>query len=326
MSNPKLFLGLLLIFSVSCNSGTGVSSTDETTTAKAISVEGTRVSVNKTATQAESHTRATNTQVAGETATQAAGETATVAAPMAALAEQLAADGYLSNAAGSYMRIPNFDESYAATFEEYIQYDLVTEEGSLVYNPDIRAYEYVLTVESSYTWVYNYAAGIDGFFPRDFLLRVDVSWENEVFADQNHAGCGFLIWDGIDKNYLVWLSGSGVARVIPSSLFYLADDFEDLESDQLEALVMEYEDISLLTYNEAELNGVEFPAGTAELMLMVEDEMLSFFVNGQLALTENIVTAHPFVQFAIIPGASDGFGTRCIMENTEVWVLEDGDG
>ena len=67
---------------------------------------------------------------------------------------------------------------------------------------------------------------------------------------------------------------------------------------------------------------VEKPADSANLMLAVEGDEISFFVDGFLMLHQRDTTLDTGnLALTLMSGTNKDFGTRCTMENVELWKL-----
>jgi hypothetical protein len=68
---------------------------------------------------------------------------------------------------------------------------------------------------------------------------------------------------------------------------------------------------------------LETPADGANLMLAVEGDKIHFFVNGLLMLSEKDKSFQEGnLAYTLNSGTNKGFGTRCQMDNVELWTLK----
>lgn len=140
-----------------------------------------------------------------------------------------------------------------------------------------------------------------GHEPEDFVIRVDATWESASdSANFFTSGCGFVFREnGSENHYLVYLGMDGNAyfnRVYKGN----------------------WKNIGYTYYQY-----LDIPKDSGELMLAVEGSRITFYVNGELveswrdeALTEGKLA------LTLLSGINTGYGTRCTMENVDLWVLE----
>ena len=65
-----------------------------------------------------------------------------------------------------------------------------------------------------------------------------------------------------------------------------------------------------------------FPNGSANLLLIAENEMITVFVDEELVDTRQVdVENSGDLNFAIMAGDHRGFGTRCVFSNIEIWRI-----
>lgn len=138
--------------------------------------------------------------------------------------------------------------------------------------------------------------------PSDFIIRADASWESASDkANWWTSGCGFVFReDGVDNHYLAFLDMNGIAhldRVRNGSTAHLGR--------------------SNLNYP------LEKPADEANIMLVAEGNIISFFVDGYLMLSrQDLSFAEGELGLTVLSGINKDFGTRCEMTNIELWELE----
>lgn len=147
-----------------------------------------------------------------------------------------------------------------------------------------------------YQWLWT------GYAPTDFVVRADFSWESASnTANWFDSGCGFVFREASRENldhYLVHLGLDGVVY------FYKARGGvgTELASARAEKL--------------------DLPNGSAQFMLAVEGDKFTAYVNNR-----RVITAHDgslktgLLNYTLLSGTNRDFGTRCTMENVELWTL-----
>ena len=140
-----------------------------------------------------------------------------------------------------------------------------------------------------------------GLFPTDFVIRADTSWDSASDnANWFNSGCGFVFRAEDNNNhYLVYL---GLDGNVYFTRFYRGD-WKMLGSSWY--------------------GNVDIPQGSASVMLVVEGDSFTFFVNGERVRTQ-IDSAHKEGDLALtlLSGTNAGYGTRCTMENIELWIID----
>jgi hypothetical protein len=148
----------------------------------------------------------------------------------------------------------------------------------------------------------NYYEPLDtGYAPTNFIVRADAAWESaSTTADWWISGCGFVYrYQGQYDHYAVYLGLDGTAYM----LRYLNQDYTAMGN----------------TY----YGLVGVPAGEAELMLAVQGNKFTFFVNDkQVHQRTDSALRSGLLGYMLISGTNKDFGTRCTMTNSELWVLK----
>lgn len=138
-------------------------------------------------------------------------------------------------------------------------------------------------------------------FPTDFVIRADVSWDSASDnANWFSSGCGFVFRvTDVDNHYLAFLALDGNVNFARS----LQGNWKLLGSSWY--------------------GNVDIPEGSASIMLVVEGDSFTFFINGERVRTQvDSALKEGDLALTLLSGTNAGFGTRCSMENIEVWVLE----
>jgi hypothetical protein len=176
---------------------------------------------------------------------------------------------------------------------------------------ELAAYDYISSEAGEYYRLDNFSeswAQINWYrywstyiFPTDFVIRVDATWDS-ASEDANwfNSGCGFVFRAvDVDNHYLVYL---GLDGNVYFTRFYRGD-WKLLGSSWY--------------------GNVDIPSGSAELMLVVEGDSFTIFVDGERVRTQ-IDSAIPEGDLALTlnSGTNAGYGTLCEMKNIDVWVLK----
>lgn len=134
--------------------------------------------------------------------------------------------------------------------------------------------------------------------PTNFAIRADVNWETAIpNANPSKAGCGFVFHEnGPDNLHLSFLSMDGYVRNYR----------------------MEKRVISDLKANYA--GKFDYPADSAKIMLVVDYQWITFFVDGkQILRFKDDHLNGGGLAFAVASGSNNSFGTRCTFQNVELW-------
>lgn len=138
------------------------------------------------------------------------------------------------------------------------------------------------------------------YSPSDFVVRAQAEWESASDrANWFSSGCGFVFRSsGVADHYLAYLGLDG--RVY----------FGRSVGDRQAMLGSSY------------YGKVEVPVGSAEIMLVVEDTDIDFFVNGEHVhhRTDQGLSSGQLAM-TLLSGTNLDFGTRCRMSEIELWHL-----
>lgn len=136
----------------------------------------------------------------------------------------------------------------------------------------------------------------------NFILRTDAAWESaSATADWYNSGCGIVFrLESNDNFYVAIAQMDGIIRILQNyngSLYTIGSSVDRYP--------------------------FETPADGANLMLVTEGSKLMVFIDGQLMLTvlDSAFTAGRLAM-TIFSGTNAGFGTRCRMENVELYVMD----
>jgi hypothetical protein len=139
------------------------------------------------------------------------------------------------------------------------------------------------------------------FEPENFVIRADVKWNSASdIANWPFSGCGWVFGEADDENFhLVYLSLDGYGF------------FKKWVNGNEEVLVKHY------------IGPVSTPEGEAELILAVQDQRASLFVDGEEVFNTYDGNITPgTLSFSVHSGTNKGFGTRCEMTDIGLMVFE----
>ncbi|MBN1264362.1 MAG: hypothetical protein JXA25_02635 [Anaerolineales bacterium] len=140
-----------------------------------------------------------------------------------------------------------------------------------------------------------------GYAPENFVIRADATWESASdHANFFTSGCGFVFREnGADNHYLVYL---GMDGIVYFSRIYKGN----------------WKTIGSTFYGH-----LDIPEDSGELMLAVEGDQVTVYIDGQYVKTwRDNVLEEGNLALTLLSGINTGFGTRCTMENVELWVLD----
>lgn len=140
-----------------------------------------------------------------------------------------------------------------------------------------------------------------GYSPTDFVIRTDASWESASDkANWFSSGCGFVFREkDADNHYVIYLSMDGIVE-----------------------LTRVKNGNQTVVGRSKSRYPVEKPADSANLMLAVQGDEIMFFVDGYLMLHQRDTALDSGnLALTLMSGTNKDFGTRCTMENIELWEL-----
>jgi hypothetical protein len=176
---------------------------------------------------------------------------------------------------------------------------------------ELAAYDYISTDEGMFFTLEDFSeswAQINWYqwrptylFPTDFVVRADASWDSASDnANWFSSGCGFVFREtDVDNHYLVFLGLDGNVNFARS----YRGDWKRLGSSYY--------------------GSVDIPEGSASIMLVVEGDSFTFFVNGERVRTQvDSALKEGDLGLTLLSGTNAGYGTRCTMENVELWIID----
>jgi hypothetical protein len=139
------------------------------------------------------------------------------------------------------------------------------------------------------------------YSPTNFVLHTHTNWWSASRkANWYASGCGFVFHEADEANHYfigLVLNGNVVLHRVKDGIY------------------------TALGHN---LYGnIDVPDGSAEVTLVMEDGWITFFVNGKKVLrTKDTSIPGGDLAFSLISGTNKDFGTRCLMTDTELWILK----
>lgn len=284
-----LWIGLLVLLALfACGPSKAEIATSSAQTQAVIDALASEVAGTEQAVQATQDAEATS--VAG-TVTQEFNEAATATMEMS-MRETEAAEKTATRVA-----------SIAASTEMAASmYDQVVELASYGYLSSAGGtYHTLPTFDESWAQINWYQWWRTGYKPRDFVIRADASWDSASDkANWFNSGCGFVFREtGVQNHYLAFLGLDGNVQFMRS--------VRDVQRN--------------LGYSYSEK--LDVPKGNAQIMLVVEDDTFTFFVNGEKVHTrQDFSLTDGELGLTLLSGTNKGYGTRCRMTNIELWILK----
>ncbi len=176
---------------------------------------------------------------------------------------------------------------------------------------DLAAYDYISTDRGTYfslgdfseAWAqinwYSYWSTF--LLPTDFVIRADASWDSaSESANWFNSGCGFVFREkDVDNHYLAYLGLDGNVY------------FERSYKGNWKRLGHSW------------YGNLDIPKGSASIMLVVEGDSFTFFVNGERVRTQiDSAMKEGDLALTLLSGTNAGYGTRCNMDNIELWIID----
>jgi hypothetical protein len=140
-----------------------------------------------------------------------------------------------------------------------------------------------------------------GYEAENFVLSADVAWESASDkANWPEAGCGIVFSEDSESNHhLAYLSLDGYGRLIQVN----KGQWKNLASQR-------YGNLSI-------------PNGEAKIMLVVNDKVVNFYVNGKrVANAYDGSLDKGNIALTLLSGTNKDFGTRCKMSNIGSFIFK----
>jgi hypothetical protein len=140
-----------------------------------------------------------------------------------------------------------------------------------------------------------------GFESKDFVIQTHLTWESaSSIANWFSSGCGFTFGTKDSENYFI--------------IFMLMDGNISLNRVQ---------NGGGMHLGSAYYGKPDLPKGEADILLIVDKNQVLFFVNDRLVLRQQ-QSSIPRGELAmtLLSGTNQDFGTRCQMNNTQLWELD----
>ncbi len=140
-----------------------------------------------------------------------------------------------------------------------------------------------------------------GHEPTDFVIRADVDWESaSETADWWNSGCGFVFrGQNTVNHYRAYLALDG-------NVYFNAvvnGGWVDL--------------------GRGYVGRIDNLSGSAEIMLVMEDDMMVFFVDGERVYVRSYGGLDEgYLAMTLASGTNKDYGTRCSFTNIDLWELE----
>ncbi len=139
------------------------------------------------------------------------------------------------------------------------------------------------------------------YSPSNFVLHAYTAWKSaSTTADWWSSGCGFVFREQDNDNYyMIFLALSGyvkLTRMLNGNPMMIARSY----------------------YGQ-----VDTPNGEAEIMLVVEDKYISYFINGKrITHISDPNLKDGRLGMTLVSGTNKDFGTNCQMTDIELWELK----
>ncbi len=140
-----------------------------------------------------------------------------------------------------------------------------------------------------------------GHAPENFVIRSDVAWESgSDTANWWNSGCGFIFRAQDEDNHLrAFLALDGSVR------------FNSVVNGNWGRL------------GEGYVGKLDIPRGEGEIMLVVQDNLISFFFNGDRIFRQSYSALDSGeLALTLASGTNKDFGTRCTFTNIDLYELE----
>ncbi len=289
--NPCLIVFLILATAcaASAPTPTGTPTPDLVVTAQV--VEATQAQATADAARTQEALAAAETQAAEATATQSFVLTATparateVAAQRQATRQAATAQAIVEATAQAQPMLGVIQQLHADGY-------LGRTEGD---------YHLLEDFDASWAQLNYYTFWDTGYAPADLVVRADAWWSSASDkADWWNSGCGFVFRaESEDNHYLAYL---GLDGWVYFSAFRQGN----------------YVDLGGKSYGK-----VDIPTGEAQLMLVVEGDKFTFFVNGERVYSKvDKMFGSGALALTLISGTNKDYGTWCRMKNIELWELK----
>lgn len=139
-----------------------------------------------------------------------------------------------------------------------------------------------------------------GYTPSNFVVRTNVNWDTASrTSNWFETGCGFVFRAEDNENfYFVFLALDGNVYLRA----YVNNVFRDI--------------------GKGYYGRVDYPVGSADFILAVDGNKISFLVNDQVVLTKTDSNmSFGDLALTVFSGTNKDYGTRCQMNNIELWEL-----
>ncbi len=154
--------------------------------------------------------------------------------------------------------------------------------------------------DQSWAQLYWYQWYYTGFEPQNFVIRVDAAWESASnTANWADSGCGIIFSEeDVDNHHAVFLTMDGYVRT-----HKLMDNYYYGQQGGY-------------------CGPFEIPKDSAEMIVVVENQILTVLVNGEKVVQyEDVYIEQGNLGLSLASGTNKDFGTRCEMTNIDYWEI-----
>ena len=140
-----------------------------------------------------------------------------------------------------------------------------------------------------------------GYAAENFVLSADTAWQSASDrANWQNSGCGFVFnLKDKDNHHLAYLGLDGFVRLAQRS------------RGNPKGLAMQ------------KYGKVSIPEGEAQIMLVVYDKKITFYVNNQrVANAYSGSLSVGEIALTLLSGTNKDYGTRCQMSNIDLWIFK----
>lgn len=174
-------------------------------------------------------------------------------------------------------------------------------------------YSHLGDYSDAYASTYGYRWEPTDVTARNFIVRADFDWE--VANQKNYSGCGFKF-----RQELVGSPGT----TTKAEYYYIAA-LDGVNGVLLMYKVtFEHKPASLI--KKMDMPDIGENPYHAQFMLVVNDTSAYTYVNGEFLtehkLQSNWITEEGPLEYLVLTGSDNDYGTRCKISNADVWVID----
>jgi hypothetical protein len=155
--------------------------------------------------------------------------------------------------------------------------------------------------EESWAKIDWYQSFPTGFSARNFVIRARANWDTaSPISNWFATGCGFVFaYRDLQNHHMAFMALDGTARLYR----WQGGQFNE-------------------TYHF--FRKMDIPSGSAQLMLVVDEDWINLFVDGEEAARwqdPSLISGD--IGLTLNSGTNKDFGTRCSLKNIELWEVQD---